>query len=145
MLFFNKALRIEKKIIDELHKYVRKSAKITCKTEGNKEVYYLDGIDISFDVKSKMLKAADKQGKEIVAMNCDFTQDVGQQTKFDWFSHLLEFARETYTKKNARVAKKEKMQKAKKDIDKVNQALVEQERVRITKAQESLRKLERLK
>lgn len=142
MLFFNKALRTEKKIIDELHKYVRKSKKITSKTDGNKEVYYLDNIDISFDVKTKVLRATDKRGVEIVAMNCDFTQDLDQQRKFDWFSHLLNTAREAYDKKEAQKAKIKKMQKAKKNIDNI---LAVEEKFRIVAAQESLRKLEKLK
>ena len=145
MPFFNKALRTEKKIIDELHKFLRKSAKITRKFDGNKEVFYLDNMDISFDVKSKILKAADKRGTQIVAMNCDFTQDSDQQKKFDWFSHLLEYAREMYDKKNAKTAKKEKIQKAQQKVNRVNKALEQQEKTRIAAAQESLQRLARLK
>jgi len=112
MLIFNKQYRNEQKLISEIYKKIRKSAKMEY-LHGNTEIYKLDGVDVLFDILNYKLSIKDKSGKEIYTMDCKFSdKDELQQARNDWFSSLLDFARTLYKQKTQ---KQEKMKQASED------------------------------
>ena len=112
MLIFNKQYRNEQKLISEIYKKIRKSAKMEY-LRGNTEIYKLDSIDVLFDILNYKLSVKDKSGKEIYIMDCKYPEfgdkDELQLARNDWFSALLDFARTLYKQRSQ---KQEKMKQA---------------------------------
>ena len=94
MLFGNKQLRIEEKMIGDLHKKIKKSEGFSVEAEKNKEIYHLDTIDIVFDIVARTLVVTDKSGEVIVDIDCKFDSYSNEQKKrFSLFGALLDAAR----------------------------------------------------
>ena len=144
MLFENKQTRTERKIFGELSGKIKKSKTFANKSGNNREVYYLDKIEISFDIKTKKLSVAEKSGERIVEIECDFSShDDLQQKRFSWFSDLLEQARTRATKEQQKANKAEKLKQAKTKTAAANRAIDEkrQAEAEIAKSLEKIKSL----
>lgn len=121
LLIFNKQFRTEEKIISELIKKIKKSKVIVLSYIGDAEVYALDNIDISLDVVKHELVVTDKSDKNIVTMDCNYDAfDEKQQARSDWFSEVLEQARDRYGKELNLIKKQEKFKNANQKVLMVN-------------------------
>ena len=118
MLIFDKQFRTEKKIISQLKKKTNKSKTIFLSIEGNTETYKLDTCDIALDAVAKTIKVYDKNGVEIVAMDCHFDQfNKWQKARNNWLSKLLKVARDRYVKAAEEKEKQKKLQEAKEGVE----------------------------
>lgn len=122
MLFFNKQLRTEEKIIAELSKKIKKAETVYMHNEGNAEVYELPGgFWISFDVVTNKLEITNG-GKKILDLDCKYYgYDDGynnklQAARYNWFSALLDRARKRLEKDEKLRQKTSKLKKARKSI-----------------------------
>ena len=109
ILIFNKQFRTEEKIISELVKKIKKSAKFNKSYEGNTEKYELDNLDVFFDIIDRKVVVTNKMGDEIMSMDCHYdAYDEMQEVRSNWFSELLNKARakEKYKKMRMATAKK---------------------------------------
>ena len=109
ILIFNKQFRTEEKIISELVKKIKKSAKFNKSYEGNTEKYEFDNLDVFFDIIDRKVVVTNKMGDEIMSMDCHYdAYDEMQEVRSNWFSELLNKARakEKYKKMRMATAKK---------------------------------------
>lgn len=142
MLFESKQVRTERKIFGELAGKIRKSKSFATKSADNREVYYLDKIDISFNIKTKKLSVTDKWGERIVEIDCEFaSRDDLQQKRFTWFSNLLEYARNRAAKEEKKANKAEKLKQAKAKATAASQAITKKQKAEA----EIAKSLERIK
>ena len=131
ILIFNKQYRQFEKIMSELLKKAKKSQKMEQKDDP--ETYYLDNVNVAFDVVKYVLTVTDKAGEEIVSINCKFA-GAGyelQNAKFNLFSDLLSHFRKIY---NAR-QEKQKMDRAAEKVKQEANAKAKQQEMEAKKAQ----------
>ena len=82
---------------------IEKSRWFSCDVQANCEIYRLDKIDISFDIRKIYLVVMNKMGIETKKMDCrDSEKSVAQQKKHDLFCELLSAARTKNFAENAK-------------------------------------------
>lgn len=107
MALLNKQTSTEEKIGSTLRKNIRTSKDFDFKMIDSREVYYLDGMDISFDVCTNNLDATYKSGSRFVSMCCAYNPESSvQKARFNMFSSVLEAARKRESKEKAKKAKR---------------------------------------
>ena len=78
----------------DLKEKVKKSRWFSCDVQANCEIYRLDKIDVSFDIRKIHLVVMNKIGIETKTMDCrDGVKSVAQQRKHELFCELLSIAR----------------------------------------------------
>ena len=93
------------KIGSILRRQLRKSKDFDLKVQGCCEVYYVDGMDISFNVISPELEAIYKSGAKFVSMDCAYDgQSSVQKARFNMFHDVLGVARKRNDKEKAKKA-----------------------------------------
>lgn len=144
-LVFTKQYRAEEKIISELTKKIKKSNSFKYSVVKNTETYELDGIVIDFTLtQSRKMVVRDKAGEEIYSMNGDYDMlDEMQETRFNWFSHLLTVAREREADKQAKKQKTKKLKDAKEALDAAEKAKLKEQQI-LDNAYEALKRMKGL-
>ena len=113
---FNKQYRTEQEIINTVIKNIKKSKLFLEYYEGNVEVYELDNMKIRFPLLSqdRGIIVTDKEGNEIVSMDCTYSNmDEVQKVRSNWFSSVLEIARNRGHQEKEKQEKAKKLQEAK--------------------------------
>ena len=83
-----------KEFFADLDKKIKESRWFSCDVQESREIYRLDKIDISFDIRTAQLVVMNKMGIETKTMDCqDSAKSVRQHTKHELFCELLSAAR----------------------------------------------------
>ena len=137
MLLFDKQYRAERKIIKELARKIDKSESFSVDAVGDAEIYKLNSIQISFNIKTNMLIVSSLGTGEILfSMDCHFdTYKEMQQQRSSWFSILLlEHARkrsdDELKKQEKEKLKLEKLRKVKTTMEQANKNKTDQAMLR---------------
>ena len=78
----------------DLKEKVKNSRWYSCDVQENREIYRLDKIDVSFDIRKIYLVVMNKMGIETKTMDCrDSKTSMSQKRKHDLFCELLSDAR----------------------------------------------------
>ena len=94
----------EEKFFADLEKQFKKSKWISCEVQANREIFHLDKINVSFDIRKMELVIIDKIGFETRMMNCKSDPNsAAQQKKFSLFCELLALARSKNYAENERL------------------------------------------
>ena len=111
-IVFNKEYRKFEAIVSDLLKKMKKSVNVekVYEDEIDAEVYKSDTVDIVFQIGKHIIIARDKNGAEIISLDChyDRTNEL-QNAKCNLFSGFLKEVRNTYDK---RIEKESKFKKA---------------------------------
>lgn len=83
-----------KEFFADLDKKIKESRWFSCDVHETCEIYRLDKIDVSFDIRNAQLVVMNKMGIETKTMDCqDSAKSVRQQKKHELFCELLSAAR----------------------------------------------------
>ena len=158
ILIFNKQFRQEEKLIMALAKKIKKSESIKCEYDdpntgqGNMGIYRLDDIDLYFNLDNhnpKQIRGSlysitvkDKEGNVIYTMDCHYDMyDQMQNKRNDWFSWLLNKAREVYKERGEKAKKVKAATEKVKAKEQKRQAIESAEQKRNAAIKEALSKL----
>ena len=93
----------EEDLFAELDKKIRKSKWISCEVRATCEIFHLDKINVSFDIRKMYLVVTNKIGFETKMMDCkNDPRSEAQQKKFSLFCELLALARSKNYAENER-------------------------------------------
>ena len=86
--------QMTKAFFADLNNKIKESRWFSCDVHENCEIYRLDKIDISFDIRKIYLVVMNKMGIETKTMDCrDNSKSAAQEEKHDLFCELLSAAR----------------------------------------------------
>ena len=130
-IVFNKEYRRFESIMSDLMKKMKESTNVKKAYEEkiDAEVYYLDKVDIVFQIGEHKIIARDKNGTEIVSLDChyDRTNEL-QNAKWSLFSGFLKEVRNNYDKRIEKANKlKAATEKAKKEAETKQQVISAQQ------------------
>lgn len=130
-IIFNKEYRKYESIVSDLMKKMKKSVNVekVYEDEINAEVYKLDTVDIVFQIGKHIIIARDKNGAEIISLDCHYNaNDELQNAKCNLFSGFLKEVRNNYDKRIEKANKlKAATEKAKKEAETKQQVISAQQ------------------
>jgi len=108
----------------DLKEKIKKSRWFSCDVQANCEVYRLDKIDISFDIRKIYLVVMNKVGFETKTMDCrDSKTSMSQKRKHDLFCELLSDARTRNYAENERRSDIQQHSKKRCDVENIRKEL----------------------
>jgi len=92
----------------DLDKKIKESRWFSCDVLATCEIYSLDKIDVSFDIRKAQLVVMNKMGIEIKTMDChDNAKSVRQHNKHELFCELFSAARKRLYEENERLERQQ--------------------------------------
>ena len=120
----DKKARAEEKFFAELDKKIGGSKWFSCEVRANCEIYHLDKIDISFDIRKIYLVVTNKIGIETKMMDCKFDANSDlQQKRFSSFCSSLAHARTRNYAENERRKQKQQHDKKSCEVESIKKEL----------------------
>ena len=108
----------------DLNKQINKSKWISCDVVANCEIFNLDKIDVSFDIRKMYLVVTNKIGIELKTIDCKSDpKSVAQQKKFSLFCELLALARSKNYAENERLALNQQHDKKSCEVEHIRKEL----------------------
>ncbi|MBO4626254.1 MAG: hypothetical protein J5679_03225 [Alphaproteobacteria bacterium] len=120
----DKNLQAEEKFFADLDKQFKQSKWISCEVRATCEIYHLDKINVSFDIRKMELVIIDKIGFETKMMNCKSDpKSATQQKRFDLFCELLSLARSKNYAENERLEQQQLHDKKSCEVEHIRKEL----------------------
>ena len=108
----------------DLKEKIKKSRWFSCDVQANCEIYRLDKIDVSFDIRKMYLVVTNKIGIELKTIDCKSnTKSAAQQKKFSLFCELLSLARSKNYAENERLAQQQLHDKKSCEVEHIRKEL----------------------
>lgn len=113
-----------KEFFADLDKKIKESRWFSCDVHETCEIYSLDKIDISFDIRNAQLVVMNKMGIEIKTMDChDDKKSVRQQKKHELFCKLFSAARSKLYKENEHLKRTQQHSKKSCEVESIKKEL----------------------
>ena len=136
----------EEKFFADLDKKIRASKWISCEVVANREIFHLDKINVSFDIRIIELVVTNKIGFETKMMNCKSDPNsAAQQKRFSLFCELLALARSKNYAENERLEQKQQHDKKSCEVETIRKELsavrqLKRHRLKLNIVQKSMRR-----